>query len=131
MRILVVEDEEKVANFIRMGLRQEQYAVDIAKDGREGLHLAESVDYDLMILDLMLPGIPGLELLKRLREHKKMIPVLILTAKGDVDDKVAGLDSGANDYLVKQRKQPIFSAARIWSSILPPKPSDAADGKSS
>ena len=101
MRILVVEDEQKVANFIRMGLKQEQYAVDIAKDGREGLHLAESVDYDLLILDLMLPGIPGLDLLKRLREHKKTVPVIILTAKGDVDDKVAGLDSGANDYLVK------------------------------
>ncbi len=101
MRILVVEDEQKVANFIRMGLKQEQYAVDIAKDGHEGLHLAESVDYDLLILDLMLPGIPGLELLKRLREHKKAVPVIILTAKGDVDDKVAGLDGGANDYLVK------------------------------
>jgi heavy metal response regulator len=101
MRILVVEDEEKVANFIRMGLAQEHYSIDVGKDGIEGLHLAESIDYDLVILDLMLPGIPGLELLQRLRRKKKAVPVLILTAKGDVDDKVAGLDGGANDYLVK------------------------------
>jgi heavy metal response regulator len=101
MRILVIEDEDKVANFIRMGLGQEHYSVDVARDGREGLHLAETVDYDLLILDLMLPGIPGLELLRRLRNQKKGLPVLILTAKGGVDDKVTGLDSGANDYLVK------------------------------
>lgn len=101
MRILLVEDEKKVARFIQVGLGQEQYAVDIAKDGREGLHLAESIDYDLIILDLMLPGIPGLELLKRLRAKRQTTPVLILTARGDVNDKVAGLDAGANDYLVK------------------------------
>jgi DNA-binding response OmpR family regulator len=101
MRLLVVEDEEKVASFIRMGLGQENYAVDVAKDGQKGLQLAESVNYDLVILDLMLPGIPGLELLKRLRVKKPSLPVLILTAKGDVNDKVAGLDGGANDYLVK------------------------------
>jgi heavy metal response regulator len=101
MRLLVVEDEDKVANFIRMGLGQENYAVDIAKDGQKGLHLAETVAYDLIILDLMLPGIPGLELLKQLRTKKTNLPVLILTAKGDVKDKVAGLDGGANDYLVK------------------------------
>jgi heavy metal response regulator len=101
MRILVVEDEEKVANFIRMGLGQERYAVDIANDGNEGLHLAKGIEYDLVVLDLMLPGMPGLELLKQLRMNKAYLPVLILTAKGDVDDKVKGLDSGANDYLVK------------------------------
>lgn len=101
MRILLVEDENKVANFIRMGLGQEHYAVDVARDGRQGLHLAGNVDYDLIILDLMLPGIPGLEILKQLRADKKATPVLILTAKGDVADKVTGLDSGANDYLVK------------------------------
>jgi len=101
MRILVVEDEKKVANFIRMGLEQERYAVDLARDGQEGLLLAESVDYDLVVLDLMLPGMPGLQLLTRLRTKKTALPVLILTAKGDVSDKVAGLDSGANDYLVK------------------------------
>jgi heavy metal response regulator len=101
MRILLVEDEKKVANFIRIGLGQEQYAVDIAKDGQEGLHLAQGIDYDLIILDLMLPGLPGLDLLKQLRKTKKATPVLILTAKGDVSDKVAGLDGGANDYLVK------------------------------
>jgi heavy metal response regulator len=101
MRILVIEDEEKVANFIRMGLGQELYAVDIANDGTEGLHLAKSIDYDMVVLDLMLPGMPGLELLKLLRMSKPALPVLILTAKGDVNDKVTGLDSGANDYLVK------------------------------
>ncbi len=101
MRILLVEDEKKVANFIRMGLGQEHYAVDVAKDGQEGLLLAESVNYDLIILDLMLPRLPGLEFLKQLRANKKATPVLILTAKGDVNDKVAGLDGGANDYLVK------------------------------
>ena len=101
MRILVIEDEEKVANFIRMGLAQEQYAVDVANDGDEGLQLAKSINYDLIVLDLMLPGIPGLDLLTRLRKSKASLPVLILTAKGDVNDKVKGLDSGANDYLVK------------------------------
>ena len=101
MRILVVEDERKVADFIRMGLAQEHYAVDTAGDGVNGLHHAESIDYDLVILDLMLPGMPGLELLKKLRAKKPSLPVLILTAKGDVNDKVSGLDAGANDYLVK------------------------------
>jgi heavy metal response regulator len=101
MRILVVEDEVKVAEFIRTGLTQEHYAVDIALDGVKGLYFAESIDYDLVILDLALPGMPGLELLKRLRLKKTGLPVLILTARGDVNDKVTGLDSGANDYLVK------------------------------
>ena len=101
MRILVVEDEKKLASFIKMGLAQEHYAVDTAEDGLKGLHLAENVDYDLMVLDLMLPELPGLELLKRLRLKKASLPVLILTAKSGIDDKVAGLDCGANDYLVK------------------------------
>jgi heavy metal response regulator len=101
MRILLVEDEKKVASFIRMGLEQEHYAVDVTHNGTDGLHLADTIPYDLIILDLMLPGIPGLDLLKQLRSDKKMMPVLILTAKGDVNDKVAGLDGGANDYLVK------------------------------
>ncbi len=101
MRILLVEDEKKVASFIRMGLGQEHYAVDIAGDGQEALYLAVSINYDLIILDLMLPRLPGLDFLKQLRANKKITPVLILTAKGDVNDKVAGLDGGANDYLVK------------------------------
>jgi len=101
MRILVIEDEKKAANFIRMGLSQERYAVDVALNGKDGLSLAQTIDYDLIILDLMLPVLSGLDLLKELRLRKKTIPVLILTAKGDVDDKVAGLDGGANDYLVK------------------------------
>lgn len=110
MRILVVEDETKVANFIRTGLMQEHYAVDVARDGLQGLHMAEGFNYDLMILDLMLPGLPGLELLKQLRAKKRLLPVLILTAKGDVADKVAGLDGGANDYLVKPFAFAEFSA---------------------
>ncbi len=101
MRILVVEDEAKLASFIGRGLTQELYAVDVAEDGLKGLHFAAGIDYDLVILDLMLPGLPGLDLLKRLRPIKPGLPVLILTAKGGIDDKVAGLDCGANDYLVK------------------------------
>lgn len=101
MRILVVEDERKVANFIRRGLEQEHYAVDIAHDGEEGAYQGENFDYDLVILDLMLPKLPGLEVLRRLREKKPALPVLVLTAKSSVEDKVAGLDRGADDYLVK------------------------------
>lgn len=101
MRILVVEDEQKVADFIRRGLEQERFAVDVSYDGEEGLYQAESFDYDLVVLDLMLPRLSGLEMLKRLRERKPSLPVLILTARGAVEDRVAGLDRGADDYLVK------------------------------
>lgn len=101
MRVLIIEDEAKVAGFIRNGLHEEHYAVDVARDGEEGLHQAENYDYDVLILDLMLPRVPGLEVLKRLRARKPNVPVLILTAKGAVEDRVRGLDSGASDYLVK------------------------------
>ena len=101
MRVLIIEDEAKVAGFIRNGLDEEHYAVDVARDGEEGLHQAENYDYDILILDLMLPRVPGLEVLKRLRARKPNLPVLILTAKGAVEDRVRGLDSGASDYLVK------------------------------
>ena len=101
MRVLIIEDEAKVAGFIRNGLQEEHYAVDVARDGEEGLHQAENYDYDILILDLMLPRVPGLEVLKRLRARKPNVPVLILTAKGAVEDRVRGLDSGASDYLVK------------------------------
>jgi heavy metal response regulator len=101
MRILVVEDEEKVASFIRKGLMEEHYAVDVALDGEEGLSMAQLSPYDLLILDLMLPKLDGYRLLQRLRSDGVEIPVLVLTARDGVGDKVRGLDLGADDYLTK------------------------------
>ncbi len=101
MRVLVIEDEAKVANFIRKGLQQEQYAVDVARNGEEGTYQAETFDYDVVILDLMLPKLSGLDVLRNLRTKKPNLPVLILTAKASVEDRVKGLDSGADDYLAK------------------------------
>jgi DNA-binding response OmpR family regulator len=101
MRILVVEDEAKVASFIRRALEEESYAVDVCADGARGLDLARAGCYDLMILDLMLPGMPGLEVLKALRKEQVAAPVLILTARSELDQKVKGLDAGADDYLTK------------------------------
>ncbi|MFQ5899944.1 MAG: response regulator [Thermodesulfobacteriota bacterium] len=101
MRILVVEDEKKVASFIKKGLEEEGYAVDIAYDGIEGEYLAEVNDYDAIILDIMLPKKNGIEVLKSLRSKDIKNPVLLLTARGEVEDKVRGFDSGADDYLTK------------------------------
>ncbi len=101
MRILVVEDEEKVASFIRKGLEEERYAVDVALDGEEGLELALINPYDLVILDLMLPKLDGFRVLEKLREEEVSTPVLVLTAKDNLSDKVRGLDVGADDYLTK------------------------------
>ncbi len=101
MRILVVEDEKKVASFIKKGLEEDYYSVDIASDGKEGSKLAYSDEYDLIILDIMLPFKDGITILKEIRQEKITTPVLMLTAKDDVADKVAGLDSGADDYLPK------------------------------
>ncbi len=101
MRVLVIEDEAKVAAFIRRALEEEGYAVDHAADGKQGLDLGETAVYDLIVLDLMLPGLPGLEVLKALRRRKITSPVLILTARTQVDQKVRGLDAGADDYLTK------------------------------
>jgi DNA-binding response OmpR family regulator len=101
VRILVVEDEKKVASFIRKGLQQEGYAVDMAHDGVEALRSATEVDYDLVILDLMLPQKPGLDVLRRIRMERPHLPVLVLTAKSAVEDKVAGFSAGADDYLIK------------------------------
>lgn len=101
MRILIVEDEKKVAGFIKKGLEEETYAVDVAYDGEEGFHLAEMNQYDMIILDLMLPKMDGLEVLTRLRNKKVSTPILLLTAKDAVDDKVTGLNKGADDYLTK------------------------------
>jgi len=101
MRILLVEDEEGVANFIKKGLVEEHYAVDLAVDGEEGRALVLANQYDLIILDIMIPGMNGIELCKEIRQKKIQTPVLMLTAKDSVKDKVAGLDSGADDYLTK------------------------------
>lgn len=101
MRILVVEDEHKIANSIKRGLEQELFAVDVAYDGEEGYDLASSEDYDLIILDLMLPKMDGVAICKKLRKGSIHTPILILTAKGQIGDKVEGLDAGADDYLTK------------------------------
>lgn len=101
MRILVVEDEHKIANAIKKGLEQEAFAVDVAYDGTTGYDLASTEDYDVIVLDLMLPGMEGGEICKKLRSDKIHTPILILTAKGLLEDKVEGLNSGADDYLVK------------------------------
>ncbi len=101
MRILIVEDERKVSNFIRQALEEEQYAVDQAFNGKEGLELAEVYEYDLIILDLMLPGMGGLEIINVLRQKRKKIPILVLTARDGVQDKVTVLDAGGDDYLTK------------------------------
>lgn len=101
MRILVVEDEAKVASFIRRALEEESYAVDACDDGTKGLDLARAGCYDLIILDLMLPGTQGLEVLKALRKEQVAAPVLILTARSELDQKLKGLDAGADDYLTK------------------------------
>jgi len=101
MRMLVVEDEHKIANAIKKGLTQESYAVDVAYTGTDGYDLASTEDYDLLILDIMLPGISGIDICKKLRDAQIHTPILLLTAKGQTEDKVEGLDAGADDYLTK------------------------------
>jgi DNA-binding response OmpR family regulator len=101
MRVLVVEDETKVGSFIKRALEEESYAVDLCEDGAQGLDMALSGSYDLIMIDLMLPSLPGLEVLTRLRKEKIQTPVLILTAQSKVDQRVKGLDAGADDYLTK------------------------------
>lgn len=100
MKILVVEDETRAAEYLRQGLTESGYAVEVARDGVDGLHAAMNGDHDLLILDVMLPGIDGFALLSALRASKQM-PVLMLTARGTMDDKVRGFGLGADDYLVK------------------------------
>jgi two-component system copper resistance phosphate regulon response regulator CusR len=101
MRILLVEDEKRVLDFVAGGLIAEQYAVDIAQDGKAGLELALAYEYDLIILDLMLPGINGTDILNKIRANKNNVPVLILTARDSIADKVKNFDLGADDYLTK------------------------------
>ena len=101
MRILVVEDEHKIAAFIKRGLEENTYAVDVAYDGEEGYDWARSFDYDFIILDVMMPKMDGVTLCKRLRQEGNRSHILMLTARDSVDDRVDGLDAGADDYLVK------------------------------
>jgi DNA-binding response OmpR family regulator len=101
MRILLIEDESKVAGFVKRGLVAERYAVDVATDGKQGLEFALSFQYDLIILDLMLPGFDGNTVLKRVRAVNTKVPVLILTARDAVQDKVINFEAGADDYLTK------------------------------
>ena len=101
MRLLVIEDEAKIADFLRRGLESAGYAVDVAGDGARAIDLLFAADYDLIILDLMLPDIDGLDLLKKIRNRKTNPPVLILSARDAVNDRVKGLEYGADDYIVK------------------------------
>mgnify|MGYP002312724292 CR=1 FL=1 len=101
MRILLAEDERSLSRAVTALLERNHYAVDVVYDGAEALDYLEGGNYDALILDIMMPKVDGLEVLRRLRERGNAIPVLMLTAKGEVEDKVLGLDSGANDYLTK------------------------------
>ena len=101
MRVLVVEDDRKVASFLDRGLREEGYTVDVAHDGTDGALKAQLYDYDLLLLDVMLPGTSGLEIVRDVRAREKTVPILILTARDSQDDIVHGLDVGADDYLAK------------------------------
>jgi len=112
MKILVVEDEKKVARFLKVGLEGEDHQVDIAHDGETGERLALTGKFDVIVLDIMLPKKNGIELLKSLRSHGTTTPVLILTAKGNLEDKIEGLDKGADDYLVKP-----FAVAELMARV--------------
>jgi two-component system OmpR family response regulator len=101
MRVLIVEDEEKLARTLRRGLQRYGYAVDLARTGDEGLFHARVYDYDALVLDVMLPGPDGFEVCRTLRDEGRWAPVLMLTARDQVDDRIHGLDAGADDYLVK------------------------------
>lgn len=101
MRILIVEDEKNIANNLKTGFTDENFAVDVVYDGVEGYDLASVEDYDALVLDIMLPGMSGLEICERLRKEKNHVPIIMLTAKDSIEDRVTGLDTGADDYLIK------------------------------
>jgi len=113
MRVLVVEDDAKIASFVVRGLKQAGYAVDHAPDGDTGLALGRSTDYDAAIIDVMLPALDGISLVKRLRGDRRTVPVLFLSAKGSVDDRVRGLQAGGDDYLTKP-----FAATELLARVL-------------
>ncbi len=112
MRILVVEDELKMANLLRRGLVEEGHAVDVARTGDDALWMAQAAELDAIVLDLMLPGIDGIEVCRRIRENGVWAPVLMLTARDGIDDRIAGLDAGADDYLPKP-----FSFAELLARL--------------
>ncbi|MBV8306744.1 MAG: response regulator transcription factor [Gammaproteobacteria bacterium] len=101
MRLLLVEDERKLCELVARALRAESYAVDVAEDGLRGWELAQSYEYDLIVLDLMLPQLPGEELLRRIRRSNQRVPILVLTARATTEDKVHNFEAGADDYLTK------------------------------
>ncbi len=101
MRILVIEDEKGIANFVKEGLEEEYFAVDVAGNGAAGLEMAETNDYDLLLVDWMLPGLSGIEVCREIRKSNSKIPIIMLTARDTVQDTVFGLDAGANDYIKK------------------------------
>ncbi len=111
MRILVVEDEPKAGDYLQNGLTESGYIVDLARNGVDGLHLAQQFDYDAIVLDVMMPQMDGWQVLQKLREHGDM-PVLFLTARGELQDRIKGLDLGADDYLVKP-----FSFAELLARL--------------
>ena len=100
-KVLIVEDEAKIGRFLQLELKHEGYSSELASDGRAGYQMAQSGDYDLIILDLMLPSLSGVEICRRLRAEGQTVPIIMLTAKDDVSDKVTGLDVGADDYMTK------------------------------
>jgi DNA-binding response OmpR family regulator len=112
MRVLVVEDEARMASLLERGLREEGYAVDVASDGPDGLWMATENDYDAVLLDIMLPGFDGFDVCRRMREAGRWAPVLLLTAREGVDDRVQGLDAGADDYVTKP-----FSFAELAARV--------------
>ena len=101
MRILIVEDDDKIASFLAKGLKQSGFSVDTAADGEDALSLCRTVNYDSIVLDIMLPKLDGLSVLRAIRAEKKLVPVLLLSAKASVDNRVTGLQAGADDYLTK------------------------------
>jgi len=100
-KILIVEDDVKIARFVELELKHEGYEVDVARDGREGLGMAEAFEYQTILLDLMLPRLSGIEVCRRIRQKDEAVPIIMLTAKDDISDKVTGLDIGADDYVTK------------------------------
>ncbi len=101
MKILIVEDEQKTGDYLKQGLSEAGFVVDLVRDGLDGMHLALTDDYDLVVLDVMLPGLDGWQVLQRIRQRGKHMPVLFLTARDQIEDRVKGLELGADDYLVK------------------------------